>query len=244
MLDNFGKIAVGELVIYPPILCLSVFVALRHGFSPKDAWICLFLFCSVRIVGSVLSIVSQSQSDPSAGLLEAVAIVQALGLSPLLLSTLGFVKTIAEYGGLPSFITRVLHVHVHILVTIGVALAVIGGTKLSPSNSPSSQASGHTLSKAGTACFLVAYITLSGVLVLLWRATERIPQNHRKLLRNLSLVFPVLAVRVLYSVLGAFVPSPSKWSPTTGDWKLYLIMALVMEEEDTLRHPPPREMRA
>jgi hypothetical protein len=67
-----------------------------------------------------------------------------------------------------------------ILVTAGVALAVVGGTKLSPTASPSTQASGHTFSKIGTACFLVAYIILSGVLVLLWRATARIPPNHRK----------------------------------------------------------------
>jgi hypothetical protein len=36
-------------------------------------------------------------------------------------------------------------------------------------------------------------------------------------------------VRVLYSILSAFVPSPSKWSSTTGDWKIYLVMALMME---------------
>ena len=46
---------------------------------------------TVRILGSILSIVSQTQSNPSSGLLTAVVILQALGLSPLLLATLGFV---------------------------------------------------------------------------------------------------------------------------------------------------------
>jgi hypothetical protein len=46
MLNNFGKIAVGELVVYLPILCISIFMALRHGFNPKEGWIFLFLFCS------------------------------------------------------------------------------------------------------------------------------------------------------------------------------------------------------
>ena len=46
---------------------------------------------TVRVLSAVLSIVSQTQSNPPSGFLTAVEILQALALSPLLLATLGFV---------------------------------------------------------------------------------------------------------------------------------------------------------
>jgi hypothetical protein len=42
------------------------------------------------MLAAVLSIVSRTQSNPSSGLVTAVSILQALGLSPLLHATLGF----------------------------------------------------------------------------------------------------------------------------------------------------------
>jgi hypothetical protein len=62
----------------------------------------------------------------------------------------------------------------------GVIMAIIGGTKLSPDNSPSEQSSGHTLSKIGSMAFLAVFLALSGLNVLLWGVAEDIPPNLRK----------------------------------------------------------------
>lgn len=46
MLDAFGKLAIVELVFYPPILLISFFVLLRTGLRRGEGWIFLCLFCS------------------------------------------------------------------------------------------------------------------------------------------------------------------------------------------------------
>ncbi|KAF8583035.1 hypothetical protein K439DRAFT_111065 [Ramaria rubella] len=226
MLDEFGKIAAAEIVFYAPVLCIAFFVTLKHGFSRREGWASLLIFSVVRILGAILSVVSKTELHPTTGLLITVGILQAMGLSPLLLATLGFVTNIAQYG-LPSLsnIMRLLRLD----LAVAVVLAIIGGIKTSPNNSSSDQATGHTLLRVGAVLFVIAYVVLFGIHVLLWGKKENIPLNHKKLLTSLSFALPFLAVKVLYSVLGAFVPSPSQWSSTTGDWKLYLVMGLLME---------------
>jgi hypothetical protein len=46
---------------------------------------------------------------------------------------------------------------------------------------------------------------------------------------SLSFSLPFLGVRILYSILNAFVRSPSQWSPITGNWRIFLVMGLMME---------------
>ncbi|KAF8577591.1 hypothetical protein K439DRAFT_1655058 [Ramaria rubella] len=225
MLGAFGIIAAVEIVFYVPVIFIAFFATLRHGFGRKEGWVSLLIFSGVRLLGAILSIASKTESNPSTGLLTAGGILQALGLSPLLLATVGFVTTIANYG-LPS-LTKVMRI-LRVVLVVGVILVIVGGTDTTPDNSASEQASGHTLSRVGVILFVVGYIALFAINVLLWGARENIPSNHKKLLMSLSLALPFLAVRVLYSVLGAFA-SPSQWSPLTGNWRLYLFMGVIME---------------
>ncbi|KAF8526249.1 hypothetical protein BU17DRAFT_83047 [Hysterangium stoloniferum] len=230
MLNSFGKLAIVEIIAYIPVICFSFFVVLRHGFSRKVGWILLFLFAIVRTTGAVLTIITQEDSNPSTTLLTVTAILQGLGLSPLLMSTLAFVSRIVSHG-LPSF-TKFMRL-LHLLLSVAVILVVVGGTKQAPDNSVSDQNSGHKFSKIGSICFLVGYLAISGLIVLLWGAKEKIPYNHRKLLLSLTIVLPFLAVRVTYSVISVFSTStpehPSQWSPTAGNWKIYLFMGLIAE---------------
>jgi len=106
MLNDFGKLAVAEIFFYIPVLAAAIFVTIKHGFNRRAGWLLLLLFAigkyccqarisesvahryfTVRILGSVLLIISQTTNNPSNGLLTAVGIVQGLGLSPLLLTT-------------------------------------------------------------------------------------------------------------------------------------------------------------
>jgi len=110
MLNNFGKLAIAEIVFYIPVLAMALVVTIKHGFNRRVGWILLFIFSQgilpfsmfllsiysrivsiVRILGAILSIVSQTSKNPSDGLLTAAGIVQSLGLSPLLLTTAAFV---------------------------------------------------------------------------------------------------------------------------------------------------------
>lgn len=226
MLDAFGKLAIVEIIAYIPLALVSFFVTLRYGFSRKGGWVLLLGFAIIRSLGAILTIVSEEESNPSSGILTAAGILQALGLSPLLLATHAFVTQLSDRA-LPN-LSRILHL-VRILIVVGIIFAVLGGIDQAPGNSASKMNSGHNLSKIGTALFLGGYIAIFGIHVLLWTVKSELPPVHRKFLRNISIALPFLAVRVAYSMLSAFNPPNSEFSTTHGKWQIYLVMTLIME---------------
>jgi hypothetical protein len=84
-------VAIAELVIYVPVALLSIFVVFRHGFYKQLGWIYLCIFSGIRIGGSTMEILSTKNPD-NANDKEWATILQSVGLSPLLLSTLGLMK--------------------------------------------------------------------------------------------------------------------------------------------------------
>ncbi|GJJ08727.1 hypothetical protein Clacol_002946 [Clathrus columnatus] len=224
-LNQFGKLAIAEIVFYIPIIVVAFIVTLRHGFNRKAGWVLLLSFAVIRFVGSILAVVAQDEANPSSTLLTVAGILQALGLSPLLLATFAFISKLVDMT-LPH-LSRLLNL-VRIILVVGLILAIIGGTDQTPGNSQSSQNDGHTLSKVSSILYLVGYLALFGVHVLLWSVREDLPAVYRKFLLHISIALPFLAVPVLYFILGSFKPN-SKFSPTTGDWRIYLVMDLIME---------------
>jgi hypothetical protein len=84
-------VAIAELVVYIPIALLSLFVVFRHGFYKQLGWIYLCTFSGIRIGGSIMEILSTKHPE-NANNKEWATILQSVGLSPLLLSTLGLMK--------------------------------------------------------------------------------------------------------------------------------------------------------
>ncbi|GLA12561.1 hypothetical protein AnigIFM62618_008507 [Aspergillus niger] len=88
-------IAIAELIVYIPISIVTLFVVLRHGFHRQLGWIYLFIFSGVRIAGAVMEILSETHPDNTTDL-EWAIILQSVGLSPLLLSSLGLLKRVFD----------------------------------------------------------------------------------------------------------------------------------------------------
>ncbi|KAJ5385848.1 hypothetical protein N7509_008389 [Penicillium cosmopolitanum] len=88
-------LAIAELVVYIPILLLAIFVVFRHGFYKQLGWIYLCIFGAIRVVGSIMEILSVKNPDNSSDK-EWATILQSVGLSPLLLSTLGLLKRVFD----------------------------------------------------------------------------------------------------------------------------------------------------
>jgi hypothetical protein len=83
-------IAIAILAFYAIALVISLIVAFRHGLSRNSGWIFLCIFATIRIVyaGAVLSTIS----NPTETALTIAEITQFLGLSPLLLASLGLIS--------------------------------------------------------------------------------------------------------------------------------------------------------
>jgi hypothetical protein len=81
-------VAIYKLIYYVPALLASVFVSYKHGFTKGSGWIYLTIFCLIRIIGAASQLATIDNSNPKTP--ETIALVTAvLGLSPLLLATLG-----------------------------------------------------------------------------------------------------------------------------------------------------------
>lgn len=85
--DARGGISILELCVYFPLLVIAAIVCKRHGLRRSSGWIYTLLLCWVRILGACCQLATYSK--PSRGLFEAVIILSSVGLSPLLLATLG-----------------------------------------------------------------------------------------------------------------------------------------------------------
>lgn len=84
-------IAIAELVIYIPVGLVSLFVVFRHGFHRQLGWIYLFALSTIRIAGGVIEIMSY-HAPSNTSYQEWSVILQSVGLSPLLLASLGLLK--------------------------------------------------------------------------------------------------------------------------------------------------------
>ncbi|KAJ5273549.1 hypothetical protein N7478_008674 [Penicillium angulare] len=88
------SISIAELVVYIPVTLLAIFVVFRHGFHKQLGWIYLCIFGGIRIAGAILEILSTQHPDNTNDA-EWAMILQSVGLSPLLLSTLGLLKRVS-----------------------------------------------------------------------------------------------------------------------------------------------------
>jgi len=89
-LSKQNGVSILELVIYFPLLVGAAVVCKRHGFGRSSGFIFTLILCLVRIVGACCELAT-IESD-SKGLIETYLILQSVGLSPLLLATLGLLS--------------------------------------------------------------------------------------------------------------------------------------------------------
>lgn len=86
-LSAAGYVSIAEIIVYIPALIAAIMVTSRHGLRRASGWIYTIILCAVRIAGAVCQLLTYH--DSSTGLLKATLIMDSIGISPLLLATLG-----------------------------------------------------------------------------------------------------------------------------------------------------------
>lgn len=229
-----------ELVVYIPIIATSLFLVIRHGFHRRAGWIFLLIFGIVRVVGASMHIASEG--DPtSIALHVGYSILEGAGMSPLLLATIGFLSTAAANGlDRNPKLSRNLHL-LGLVASIALVLTIVGGTKAGTAKSASDLNSANNLRHIGVIIFVVLFFLVCALTGFFWGNLDMVMKNRRKLLLAITISLPFLAVRILYSVLSSYAPttipgsppsppnSLSKFNSVTGDWGIYLFMAVIME---------------
>jgi hypothetical protein len=219
-------IALVELIFYIPFLFLSVFVCYRHGFSRSSGWLYTIILCIVRIIGGILQFVSHN--DHSIGLLETTLVLDSVGITPLLLATLGLLSRFIDFVNAHSKI-RLTSRHfrlVQLVLFVGLILAVVGGTSMNVDANGTYQVPGT--SQAGVILYIVAFAGLILMFLLSVPQASAVPTKERRVPLAVALALPFLSVRLLYSVLSLFSHNHI-FSVATGSSTVRLGMAVIEE---------------
>lgn len=220
------SIAAIELIYYIPFTFLSIFVCYRHGFNRSSGWIYTLILCIVRIVGGICQFVSHN--NQSASLVQTILILDSVGLSPLLLATLGllsrFVDFINTYST-PRFTMRHLRI-IQFVLFIGLILAIAGGTSISVDANGTYHI--PSTSKIGVVLYIVGLVGLTAIFILSAPSTGKVPSKERRVPLAIALALPFILVRLIYSILSVFLHN-HLFSIATGSVPVRIAMSLIEE---------------
>ncbi|OAA67389.1 hypothetical protein ISF_03565 [Cordyceps fumosorosea ARSEF 2679] len=188
-LDSTACVAIAEIAVFVPALVASLLVCAGQGFARSSGgWIYTTVLCVVRVAGAGCQL-SARDHPPLTGVITAALILDSIGLSPLLLATLGLISRLTD-----AINTNRKQLFGSTVVAATV-LCIVGGT--------SAQQRG-----AATGQVVVYLLALLGIALLLClalphrRAVE--PPRERRIVPVVGLALPLIAVRVMYSLIAAF----------------------------------------
>lgn len=250
MLSTQGAIAIAEICVYIPIFLLTLIIVFRHGFAKQLGWIYLSIFCVVRLAGAGFRIASDKNPDSSTDI-EWASILQSVGLSPLLIASLGLLKRVtdevsnhirnknadfAPQRGVAGLITkratanstrsRIIQL-LHIPTVVALGLAIIGGVDESHT-SAHDISNGKRFVKIAVIIFLGIYFALFALTVITIKDVGNAPKGEKRVLFAVLGALPFLAVRLLYSVLSAF-SNNKDFSTAYGKPLINLFMGVIEE---------------
>ena len=209
-LTNQGKLSIAEIVFYVPAGLLAVFISFKHGFGRSLAWQYVGLLALVRIVGSIMTIYTETASDPSITLVTVAIILSSVGLSPLLNALVALMKRVNEgmqKRGLPAIIFRILE----LINIVAVVLVAYGGsTTYSPSSKQSSKNTGHDLMEAGIIIFIITFLATAATALVTFVFIRNAVPGDRRLVYFTVASLPFLFVRLIYSAIVIFENNKSK----------------------------------
>ncbi|KAL6718910.1 Forkhead transcription factor [Lecanora helva] len=218
-------IAYIELIIYSPAIILAFYTNIRHGFVRQLGWFYLVIFCAIRIASAAMEIVSARNLQNMTNFIWA-AILSVVGLSPLLLASLGLVKRVRDIVTVEPLGLSVPQL-LHLPCLVALVLSIWGGVRFS-SDSDSTRDDGTIMVKAGIFIFLAVFIGLFIVTVITLPKLSKLPQGEKPILLAVTAALPFLLVRILFSVLADFLMN-GVFSVLYGNAYVYLGM-VVLEE--------------
>lgn len=205
MWHDRDTLSVVELIFYVPAILIAIFVCYKQGFKRSSGWFYTLILCLVRIISSSCQL--YADGNPSTNLTETIFILGSVGLSPLLLATLGILNRFVDAintRAATSFTNKHFRL-IHIVLLLGVILSVVGGTSISLSANGSYHL--PATSKAGIILYVVGFVTILFILLVSVPHRSMAPGRDRYIPFAIFIAVPFIAVRLLYSLLSVFAHS-------------------------------------
>jgi hypothetical protein len=111
---------------------------------------------------------------------------------------------------------------------IALILCIVGGIDKADTNSLSDVSTGKKYTKIGVVLFLIIYLLLSALVTITMKDFGNAPRGEKRLYFVVLAAIPLLAIRLLWSLLAAF-KNDSTFSITGGKPLVQLFMAILEE---------------
>lgn len=234
-----------ECIVYFFIFLATIVLLIKQFQDSKVVWSYVLLFCTLKIVGSAINLYVGSEEAhneiPSTGLVVAGLICLNIAVGPLLLVARllmqrGCKDMNPEGSSLISPGRKRTMSGVLILAT---ALSIAG---FSLQVQAGGSAAGRALIKAGALLYLVSYLALFILAIVSFRALgTRFNPNMVSFLYFFLALTPFYLARLIYSIICAFVQNTNvlayhTFSVFNGNWKVYLVMVVLMEVSITVSY--------
>jgi hypothetical protein len=229
ILTGWNDVSIVELIIYTPALLISILLWIRHGLRRNAAWFYLMSFTIIRLVGASLQLATIG-SQSAIGLQTAVARLSYIGLSPLLLTTLGLLRRI-HYEMNKTHRTWVTPSHLRLIpipVVIALILVIVGVSISAADLVETGSYTTQITTEIGVALFTLVFainLLLSGIFIL---HRSHLEVGERRLLIAVAASAPFILVRLIYTILATFT-SVKGFSVIDGN-VVTMACAAVMEE--------------
>lgn len=229
-------VSIGEIAIYSIGLPIAVLLSIRHGFGRSSGWFFLIIFCLARIIGPAMQLATIN-APTNTSLYTGYAILNNVGLSPLLLAALGFLSRLLD--SIHRRHNTMLSTHilkgVEIIIIVGLILGIVGGINASDAytkslNAGVTNAPYHpgTLSKVGTALFIVSYVATVIFTIVISFSVPHAEAGEKRLFYAVAIALPLLLIRLIYSCLSTFSTNVN-FNLLKGNTTALLCMALLEE---------------
>ncbi|KAL7794395.1 hypothetical protein V8C37DRAFT_376485 [Trichoderma ceciliae] len=229
MLSSHESLGIAQIVFYVPIVPTAIWLMRRNGkIHPRLAWWPLIPFSLMRLAGGPVLIAFEEK--PSIGLYAAAIVLLNVGVVPLVIATLGYVRIVLldNYSSNPraNKISSILRIF--IFVAIGL-LAAGGG--VSSIGTTSSMNISRTLTLVGYIVFAVVHVVLISIMTFFWRKKHTLLPSSQAVLRGGLLASPLLIIRTVFGLLEVALENSatSPFNPIAGNAVAFGLMALLPE---------------
>jgi hypothetical protein len=222
-------VSIGEIAVYAPALAIAAFLAVRHGFNRSAGWMFLVIFALARIIGSAMQIATISSPD-NVSLYTGYAILQNIGLSPLMLATIGLLSRLLENINRThhtAVSTRVFQA-IELVITVGLILGIVGGVNAADNFTSTGKYTPNSLSKAGSALFIVSYVAIVIATIFVSFSVKYAAHGEKRILTAVALSLPFLLVRLVYSIMSTFAHNKN-FNLLSGSTTILLCVAFIEE---------------
>ncbi|KAF4338222.1 hypothetical protein FBEOM_7887 [Fusarium beomiforme] len=226
MINSHTSVGIAQVVFYALILPIAIFVLVRnwkHGL--RLASYPMVTFSLARLAGGILTIIRQS-NPTSIGLIIATTVLLNVGLIPLIISMVGFIRLILKSSlddnKRASILLRVIRFAFIAAIVLLCVAGALSGSKIHTS---------RHLTQAG-------YITLAAVIALmtvellhLYTQRHRIARERHIFIQLTIASVPTLAIRMVYGLLYTYTVDnvSTIWNPLIGSAVAFGLMCLLAE---------------